>query len=93
MARSLRKENPQQAIGYYLRVLRELPHREDVHREMMKLYAAQGQTDKLQAQYQSLETELKRAFNITPGKATRDLYASFTTTTAATASTTGKRRS
>ncbi len=93
MARSLRKENPQQAIGYYLRVLRELPHREDVHREMMKLYAAQGQTDKLQAQYQSLESELKRAFNITPGKATRDLYASFTTTTAATASTTGKRRS
>lgn len=78
MARHYRRSDVGQSISYYLRALREVPHREDIHRDVMKLYAEQGQMDRVKAQFNTLENELKRAFNITPGKATREFYSSLT---------------
>jgi DNA-binding SARP family transcriptional activator len=62
------------AISYYLRALREVPHREDIHRDVMSLYESRGERDKAIAQYQVLSDNLKRTLNITPSKATRTLY-------------------
>jgi DNA-binding SARP family transcriptional activator len=64
----------ERAISYYLRALREVPHREDIHRDVMSLYEARGERDKAIAQYQILSDNLKRTLNIAPSKATRTLY-------------------
>lgn len=64
----------ERAISYYLRALREVPHREDIHRDVMTLYEARGERDKALAQYELLAAMLKRTLNITPSKATRTLY-------------------
>ncbi len=77
-ARFYRRSDAERAATFYLRALREVPHREDIHRDVMKLYAEQGRPDLVKAQYRSLESELKRAFNIAPGKATREFYDSLT---------------
>jgi two-component SAPR family response regulator len=62
------------AIGYYLRAMREYPEREDVHRELMGLYAAQGLLDKAVEQYRMLTLILKRMLGIAPSKSTRAFY-------------------
>jgi tetratricopeptide (TPR) repeat protein len=62
------------AISYYLRAMREFPEREDVHRELMGLYAAQGHTDKAVEQYRMLTLILKRMLGIAPSKSTRSFY-------------------
>ncbi len=62
------------AISYYLRALREVPQREDIHRDVMSLYEGRGERDKAIAQYKVLSDTLKRTLNITPSKATRTLY-------------------
>ncbi len=64
----------EQAISYYLRALREVPEREDIHRDVMSLYEGRGERDKAIAQYRMLVDTLKRTLNITPSKATRNLY-------------------
>lgn len=64
------------AVTYYLRALREYPEREDVHRELMGLYAARRDVDKAVEQYRMLTSILKRTLNITPSKATRQFYKS-----------------
>jgi len=66
----------QLAISYYLRALREVPQREDIHRDVMSLYEKRGERDKAVAQYKLLSNTLKRTLNITPSKATRTLYQS-----------------
>lgn len=65
---------PERAISYYLRALREVPEREDIHRDIMSLYASQGEIDKAVAQYHTLTDVLKRTLKITPSKPTRMLY-------------------
>jgi hypothetical protein len=62
------------AITYYLRALREFPEREDVHRELMAMYAARRDVDKAVDQYKMLTSILKRTLNITPSKTTRQFY-------------------
>ncbi len=64
----------ERAISYYLRALREVPQREDIHRDVMTLYETRGERDKALAQYKTLSDILKRTLNITPSKATRTLY-------------------
>ena len=63
------------AISYYLRALRQVPQREDIHRDVMTLYDSQGQRDKAVAQYRVLADTLRRTLNITPSKSTKALYA------------------
>jgi len=63
------------AILFDLRALNELPEREDVYRDLMTLYAQSGQTDKAVAQFRLLERLLRKRYNISPAKATLELYA------------------
>ncbi|MEP7286881.1 MAG: bacterial transcriptional activator domain-containing protein [Chloroflexota bacterium] len=58
------------AIHYYLRSLRELPYREDIHRDIMTIYYGRGEADKALAQYATLEAILRRSLNIKPSHAT-----------------------
>lgn len=74
--KSLRESDS--AISYYLRALREVPEREDIHRDIMTLYASQGQVDKAVEQYNLLVGILKRKLNIMPSKSTRDLFSLLT---------------
>ena len=62
------------AIGFYLRALREVPEREDIHRDLMSIYSVRGEREKMIAQYKSLEENLKRTLGIAPSSATRALY-------------------
>lgn len=62
------------AISFYLRALREVPQREDIHRDVMTIYEGRGERDKAVAQYKALRDILKRTLNITPSAATRTLY-------------------
>ncbi len=67
-----------QAISFYLRALREIPEREDLHRDVMSLYEMRGEREKAVEQYKILSATLKRTLNITPSKVTRTLYAMIT---------------
>jgi len=64
----------ERALSYYLRALREVPQREDIHRDVMTLYESRGERDKAIAQYNLLADILRRTLNIEPSKATRVLY-------------------
>ncbi|MGQ9849940.1 MAG: bacterial transcriptional activator domain-containing protein [Aggregatilineaceae bacterium] len=61
------------ALGYLLRALREKPDWEDVHRDVMAIYAQQGRVDDAVAQYHHLERILQRMFKIAPSQETRRL--------------------
>ncbi len=65
---------PDLALGYLLRALREKPDWEDVHQDVMSIYIQQGRRDDAVAQYHLLEQTLDRMFHIKPGKDTRRLY-------------------
>lgn len=62
------------AISYYLRALREVPQREDIHRDLMSLYSEHHEIGKAVAQYSLLCEILDRTLGITPSKATQTLY-------------------
>lgn len=64
----------ERAVSYYLRALREVPSREDIHRDVMSIYDLIGQKQKAMEQYRLLEETLKRTLNITPSKPTRVLF-------------------
>lgn len=66
------------AISFYLRALREVPQREDIHRDVMTIYESRGERDKAIAQYKALKDILKRTLGITPSSATRTLYSMLT---------------
>jgi DNA-binding SARP family transcriptional activator len=62
------------AVHFYLRALREVPQREDIHRDLMTIYAGRNERDKAMAQYAALEDILQKTLHIKPSKATRLLY-------------------
>jgi DNA-binding SARP family transcriptional activator len=62
------------ALGYFIRSIGEKPDREDVHREIMQIYAEQGRKDAVKEQYSMLEDLLKENLNISPSAETRELY-------------------
>jgi DNA-binding SARP family transcriptional activator len=62
------------AIHYYLRSLRQVPTREDIHRELMTLYEQKGERHKALSQYQALKEILQRTLHIGPSKATVALF-------------------
>ncbi|MCC7206511.1 MAG: bacterial transcriptional activator domain-containing protein [Anaerolineae bacterium] len=62
------------AISFFLRALREVPQREDIHRDLMTLYHERGETDKAIGQYRLLATTLERTLGITPSRPTVVLY-------------------
>ena len=62
------------ALGYYVRALKETPHREDIHREIMQIYINQGMLDDARQQYHTLEALLAEALDIRPSRETRALF-------------------
>ncbi len=69
-----RRNESEKALGYYVRSLKEAPEREDIHREVMRLYLQLGMVHDARLQYRSLEEILTSTVGITPSKETRVLY-------------------
>jgi two-component SAPR family response regulator len=68
-----RHGQPEAALGCYMRAVKEMPEREDIHREVMRLYAELGLIEDALAQYRRLETILIKSLNIGPAPETRQL--------------------
>ncbi len=64
----------EEALGYFLRALHETPEREDIHREVMSLYAQLGRGEDAMAQYRRLEEELQAQLSIAPSRESRELF-------------------
>ncbi len=69
----LKEGRPEHALGLYQRALAENNTREDLHREIMKLYTSLGRRSEAAAHYQRLTEELK-ALKRTPSAETKSLY-------------------
>jgi two-component SAPR family response regulator len=69
-----RKNEPELALGFFTRSLKETPEREDIHREVMNLYLQLDMREDARQQYQHLEKMLSDTLGIAPAKETRDLY-------------------
>ncbi|MEZ4667710.1 MAG: bacterial transcriptional activator domain-containing protein [Anaerolineae bacterium] len=66
-------DRPEHALSLFQRVLSEDSTREDIHREVMKLFAHLGRRSEAAAHYQRLVDELKRN-NKAPEEETTELY-------------------
>lgn len=62
---------PDEAAAVYRDALAAEPEREDVHRLLMELYAADGRTYLSLRQYQACESALRRRLGVEPGPDTR----------------------
>ncbi len=67
-------ERPHNAISYYIRALREVPLREDVHRDLMSLYMQLGRREDALMQYATLVDLLDHRLQVTPSPETQELY-------------------
>lgn len=70
-----RRDQHQEALGFFTRTLKETPEREDIHCEVMRLYLLLGRKDDARKQYQYLEKLLKDTLGIKPSEESRQLYA------------------
>lgn len=61
------------ALGFFTRAVREMPEREDIHREVMSMYINLGKPEEARLQYQRLEKMLHDTLGINPSKETREL--------------------
>ncbi len=69
-----RKGHYAEALGYFLRALKEVPQREDIHREAMTMYWKLGAIDDALNQYTLLEDYLQRTVGVRPSRDTRELH-------------------
>lgn len=67
-------ERPHNAIGYYIRALREVPLREDIHRDLMVLYMQLGRREDALMQYSTLVNLLDKHYRVPPSPETQELY-------------------
>lgn len=74
MGRIYKARNQQEeALGYFIRALKEAPQREDVHREVIAIYINMGRPYDAKEQYRKLEEFLQQTVGIQPSKETREL--------------------
>lgn len=71
----LEEDRPEHALGLFQRVLAEDGTRENIHREVMKLYVALGRRSEAAAHYQRLTDDLKREGKL-PSPETTAVYQS-----------------
>jgi two-component SAPR family response regulator len=69
-----KREDIDEALGFYARAVKEMPEREDVHRELMRIYIGKGMKQDAKKQYDVLKKTLKELYGITPSRATQDIY-------------------
>jgi DNA-binding SARP family transcriptional activator len=65
---------PDQALGLYQRALNEAYNREDLHREIIRLYGRLGRRSEAVEHYRRLETDLSERFGIKPSPETKALF-------------------
>ncbi len=70
----LRHNALERALGFFTRTLKETPEREDIHREVMKLYLKLGMINDAETQYYRLEAILEQTVGISPSRETREVY-------------------
>ncbi len=64
------------ALGYFTRALKEVPQREDIHRQAMQMYINMGRLDDARNQYAILARLLKKKLAVAPSLETRELMRS-----------------
>ena len=69
----LRKNELNRALGYLSRAAREAPEREDVHRDVIRLYLQFGMVHEARQQYDMMKQVLEQAGGLQPTKESRDL--------------------
>jgi DNA-binding SARP family transcriptional activator len=69
----LADDRPEQALGLFQRALNEDSSREDIHREVMRLYAQMGRRSEAAAHFQRLSEDLEKA-GFRPEADTNRLY-------------------
>lgn len=69
----LRKNELNRALGYLSRAAREAPEREDVHRDVMRLYLQFGMVHEARQQYDVMKQVLEQSGGLQPTKESRDL--------------------
>jgi DNA-binding SARP family transcriptional activator len=62
------------ALGLYLRALSEQYNREDIHRDVIRLYGKLGRRSEAAEHYTRLENDFKERYNITPSPETQATY-------------------
>ncbi len=62
------------ALGFFTRALKETPEREDIHREVIRLYGAQGMIDDVLRHYRRLEEYLHKTLGVEPAFETRQVF-------------------
>lgn len=62
------------ALGLYLRAVSEYPNREDIHREVIRLYGRLGRRSEAAEHYHKLERSMREQFGIAPSPETQAVY-------------------
>ncbi len=70
----LARSDAHRALGFFLRALKEVPEREDVHRSVMAIYIQLEMYDDARKQYHRLEQMLKEKLHIPPSRESRELF-------------------
>lgn len=68
-----RRKREHEALGLYLRASAHQPHREDLARNIMSLYARLGSPAQALEVFKNLADDLKRDLNVTPDRRTLEL--------------------
>jgi DNA-binding SARP family transcriptional activator len=64
----------ERALGLYLRAVGEYPNREDIHREVIRLYGQLGRRSEAAEHYHKLERNMREQFGIAPSPETQAVY-------------------
>jgi DNA-binding SARP family transcriptional activator len=64
----------EKALGFLVRALGEAYHREDLHREVIRLYGKLGQPDQAELHYERLVHGLRERYDFEPSPETRAVY-------------------
>jgi DNA-binding SARP family transcriptional activator len=62
------------ALGFFLRAVSETYNREDLHREVMRVYGKLGRRSEAAEHYQKLQIDLQERYGISPSPETKMLY-------------------
>ena len=68
------KEAWEEALGFYVRALKEVPQREDIHRDAMQMYINLGRPEDAKAQYKTLTDHLKKTVGVPPSNESQELF-------------------
>lgn len=71
-----KRDEKEEALGLFIRSLKEAPQREDIHRKVMELYIELGMVEDARNQFDLVRYFLKKKLKMKPSKRTVELYES-----------------